>query len=120
LGLFVKPIPEIVKKSLEQAEKPKQILIQPRSKSTEDEERARLSKTINDELLKKVNFQQDFLEEKDAKKKINFDIDTESDKKLSPSIHLKENLIPIRSTMKTMILFLFCLMVNKKVTNSKR
>ena len=84
LGLFVKPIPEIVKKSLEQAEQPKQTQIQPRSKSTEDEERARLSKTINDELLKKVNFQQDFIDEKDTKKKINFDINAESDKKLSP------------------------------------
>merc|ERR1712106_674912 len=83
LGLFVKPIPDMVKKSLEQAGQSNRATVQPRSKSTEDEERVRLSKTINDELLKKVNFQQDD-QEKESKKKINFDFDTESDKKMSP------------------------------------
>merc|ERR1712130_377435 len=42
----------------------------------EEQERKRLSKTINEELLKKVNFQQET-----GKKKINFDVD---DTKVSP------------------------------------
>ena len=76
LGLFVKPIPDLVKKSVAEAEKKQEINLAPRSRSQEEQERKRLSKTINEELLKKVNFQQET-----GKKKINFDVD---DTKVSP------------------------------------
>ena len=73
LGLFVKPIPDVVKKSVAEAEKSQLIKSAPRSKSQDEEERKRLSKTINEELLKKVNFQQE-----NNKKRINFDVDDDT------------------------------------------
>ena len=73
LGLFVKPIPDVVRKSVAEAEKSQIIKSAPRSKSQEEEERKRLSKTINEELLKKVNFQQE-----NNKKRINFDVDDDT------------------------------------------
>ena len=76
LGLFVKPIPDVVKKSVAEAEKNQATKVVPRSRSQEEEERKRLSKTINEELLKKVNFHQEV-----NKKRINFDLD---DTKSSP------------------------------------
>ena len=76
LGLFVKPIPDVVKKSVAEAEKSQMTKVVPRSRSQEEEERKRLSKTINEELLKKVNFHEEV-----SKKRINFDLD---DTKSSP------------------------------------
>ena len=79
LGLFVKPIPDIVMKSVAEAEKKRETFLAPRSRSQEEAERKRLSKTINEELLKKVNFNNQ--EQDIGKKKINFDM---TDTKLSP------------------------------------
>ena len=76
LGLFVKPIPDVVKKSVAEAERNQERKVVPRSRSQEEEERKRLSKTINEELLKKVNFTQEV-----SKKRINFDLE---DTKSSP------------------------------------
>ena len=70
LGLFVKPIPDVVKKSVAEAEKSPAAIVVPRSRSQEEEERKRLSKTINEELLKKVNFHQEV-----SKKRIIFDVE---------------------------------------------
>ena len=63
LGLFVKPVPELVLRSQEQAaggrtgrQSVASSNVKPRSRSTEQEERLRISKTIQAELLKKVNF----------------------------------------------------------------
>ena len=71
LGLFVKPIPDIVKRSQQEAGTPTAATVQslrstsisphrtplkPRSRSKEEEERLRVSKTINAELMKRVNF----------------------------------------------------------------
>ena len=81
LGLFVKPIPDIVKKSLTEAEKMQDPKLTLRSRSAEEEERKRLSKTINEELLKKVNFHNEKPTADIGKKKINFDVD---DTKMSP------------------------------------
>ena len=73
LGLFVKPIPDIVKRSQQEAKtgtsgvkqtirsvsiSPLRSPLKPRSRSQEEEERLRLSKTINAEILKKVNFRE--------------------------------------------------------------
>ena len=81
LGLFVKPIPDVVKKSVTEAEKMQQQKTAPRSRSAEEEERKRLSKTITEELLKKVNFHHEKASADFCKKKINFDVD---DTKMSP------------------------------------
>ena len=69
LGLFVKPIPDVVRRSVAEAERNEVKRPAPRSRSEEEEERKRLSKTINEELLRKVNIQPD-----GRKKKIDFDI----------------------------------------------
>ena len=76
LGLFVKPIPDVVRRSVAEAEKNQEQRTLPRSRSQEEEERKQLSRTINEELLKKVNFPHD-----GRKKKIDFDI---QDTKQSP------------------------------------
>ena len=55
-SLFVRPVPEIVKKSLEEAEKSLQKIVKDRSRSKEEEDRMKLSKTLNEELMKRVNF----------------------------------------------------------------
>ena len=55
-NLFVRPVPEIVKKSVQEAEKSVGWVGKVRSRSREEEERMKLSKTINDELMKRVNF----------------------------------------------------------------
>ena len=81
LGLFVKPIPDVVKKSFTEAEKMQEQKTLPRSRSAEEEERKRLSKTITEELLKKVNFHNEKASADFGKKKINFDVD---DTKMSP------------------------------------
>lgn len=63
LGLFVKPIPDVVRRSQQEAGTGLVATSQfsslhrpPRSRSKEEAERLRLSKTINAELMKKVNF----------------------------------------------------------------
>ena len=73
LGLFVKPIPDIVRRSQQEASgpgagtiqtlrstsmTPQRVALKPRSRSKEEEERLRVSKTINAELMKKVNFRE--------------------------------------------------------------
>jgi hypothetical protein len=58
LGLFVKPMPEIVKRSVQEAQKNLDQAVQHRSRSKEDEERLKISRTINAELMKRVNFQE--------------------------------------------------------------
>ena len=58
LGLFVKPMPDLVKQSVQEAQKNLDQAIQQRSRSKEDEERLKISRTINAELMKRVNFQE--------------------------------------------------------------
>lgn len=72
LGLFVKPIPDIVRRSQQEAStttgtlqslrstsiSPHRAPLKPRSRSKEEAERLRVSKTINAELMKKVNFRE--------------------------------------------------------------
>ena len=73
LGLFVKPIPDIVRRSQQEAIttsagtlqslrstsiSPHRAPLKPRSRSKEEAERLRVSKTINAELMKKVNFRE--------------------------------------------------------------
>ena len=67
-NLFVRPVPEIVKKSLEEAEKSLQKVVKDRSRSKEEEERIKLSKTLNDELMKRVNFRDETTDKKENKK----------------------------------------------------
>ena len=55
LGLFVKPMPDLVKRSVQEAQKSLDRAIQQRSRSKEDEERLKISKTINAELMSQRN-----------------------------------------------------------------
>ena len=66
-NLFVQPVPEMVRKSLEEAERNLETYSKERSRSKEDEERLKISKTINDELMKRVNFKEEC-----TQKKVNF------------------------------------------------
>ena len=80
LGLFVKPMPDLVKRSVQEAQKSLDRAIQQRSRSKEDEERLKISKTINAELMKRVNFQEQKPEPQQGSPGTRVKFDTKDDK----------------------------------------
>ena len=89
-NLFVRPVPEIVKKSLEEAQRNLEKYTKERSRSKEDEERFKLSKTINEELMKRVNFK-----EESMSKTVDFD---SSEKRVPLKFQNKQNNASKRDT----------------------